>query len=89
MEKRIEFRIESVKTMILFKARAGFLSVQVRKAYLLLHFQLKREVDEFPIHKVQDFGNGRFNHFLYIEAPEDVDKQLLEWVIEAHGLVSD
>ena len=81
--------VDPVKTAIQFKAGATFLSVKVKKDCLQLEFQLRDEVDEFPIYRNVRVSKERVLHFAVLEEPEEIEGPLVDWLREAHDLIHD
>jgi hypothetical protein len=81
--------VDPVKTAIQFKAGATFLSVKVKKDCLQLEFQLRDEVDEFPIYRNVRVSKERVLHFAVLEGPEEIDGPFVGWLREAYDLIAN
>jgi len=82
-------QINPVKSSIQVKAGATFLSVRVKRDHVELEFQLSRQKEDFPVHRVVRISGKRYLHFVYIQEPEDVDETLLGWLKESYGLIAN
>jgi len=80
--------LNPVKSVIQVKAGATFLSIKPKKDFIELEFQLAKEIDQFPVHRTIRISRNRILHFLYIQGPEDINEQLLEWLRSSYLLVS-
>lgn len=80
-------QLNPVKSSIQVKAGATFLSIRAKKDHVELEFQLGRQIDDFPVHRVVRISGKRYLHFVYIQDPDDVDETLLGWLKESYGLI--
>ena len=81
-----DFQVSPVINAILFSSESTFLVVKPKNKWLDLEFVLDYEANEFPIHKTVRVSKTRFAHFVRIQRPEEVDKQLIEWIKKAYVL---
>ena len=81
--------LNPVKSVIQVKAGATFLSVKPKKDYIELEFQLGYEVKEFPVNRTVRISKNRVLHFITVDSPEDVDRQLIKWLHDSYVLVKN
>ena len=74
------------QTSIHLDNASGFAGVYTRKNYINLHFRLATKIDNPRIAKVEQLSARRFKHTVKLEAVEDVDQQLFEWLKDAYEL---
>lgn len=79
-------QISPVKSAIIFSAKSTFLAVKPKKNWLDLEFILDYEADEFPVFKIIRAGKSRYVHFIRISTPENIDRQLMDWIRQAYAL---
>ena len=72
------FSTKVVKTAIMVRTTANFLSVIPTKNSIALGFQLAYEINEFPLAKSLRMSKNRRAHKMFIDSAEDIDKQLIE-----------
>lgn len=60
-----------------------FLVIKPQKNGLILEFVLNGKYDVFPVIKIYDLGKGRYAHRLKLDAPDDINEQVISWVMEA------
>ena len=84
-----DIRRASVKNAILFASVSNFIALKPRKQWLELEFNLKREMDLFPIHKTIKITKFKYCHFLRIDCEEDITDELLGWLKEAYKVSID
>lgn len=83
-----KWTLNPVKSAILLRSTANFLSIKTKKDHVELEFQLNREEDIFPIHKIQRLSKNRVVHSLVLDHPEDINSQVLGWIRESYDLVT-
>lgn len=71
------------KTRLVFMVRVRFISVQVRKSYLLVGFLLARRVDDPRFAEITTYSPRNHVHVLRVSAPADLDAQVARWIREA------
>ncbi|MBS1774489.1 MAG: hypothetical protein JST82_16650 [Bacteroidetes bacterium] len=79
-----EVQINCSKRGIYFKNGSTFLAVIPRKLTMDVEFILPVVVNEFPIIKMLRMSKNRIAHTVKIDAPDDVDAQLLNWFKEGY-----
>lgn len=78
---------ESVKkTAIHLEKRSGFGIVHPRKDHLLLEFRTDYEIDDPRIMRTEKISSQRFEHSVKMENENDVDGQLISWLMDAYEL---
>ena len=81
-----DFQVSPVINAILFSAESTFLAIKPKSKWLELEFVLDYQADEFPIHKTIQVSKTRYAHFVRIQNPDEVDKQLIGWIKKAYEL---
>lgn len=79
-------RINSVKNAILFTAKSHFLAVKPKKGWLDIEFVLDEKIEGFPIHKTVQATKNKWAHFMRLQSVEEVDKQLIKWLMRAYEI---
>lgn len=74
------------KTSIHLDHKNGFAGVYTRRNYINLHFRTSDPIDSPRIDKVEQLSAKRFMHTVKLEAPEQVDAELLGWLLSAYNL---
>lgn len=64
-----------------------FIVLQPKKKWIDIYFWLGREETEFPIFKVVQMSKTKWSHFVRIDSPDDIDRQLLGWIAEGHQFI--
>ena len=82
-----EFKIDPVKTAILLKRKTSFAGIKVQNDYLQIHFALDKTVDEFPVYKTIKYTKNRWIHYIKLDSPDEIDHQLISWLMWAYKLV--
>ena len=82
-----EVQISPVKTSIQYRIGANFASVRITGKYLEIEFQLDHEELEFPIHKTIKISSNSVFHAVMVEDPEEINKQLVDWLQQSYRLV--
>jgi hypothetical protein len=79
--------IEVKKTSVhIVGTKGAFAGVHARKSALLLNIRSAAAIKSPRIRKVEKVSAHRFHNELLLNAPADVDKELLGWLREAHAL---
>lgn len=84
-----DIRITAAKNAVFAKAPSTFAAFKPKKKALSIEFLLREEVNEFPIEKTLRISKNRVAHSLHIESPEEVDRQLLNWLRQAYETVKE
>jgi hypothetical protein len=79
--------VSTVKNAIMLKSSGTFLAVKPKKEWLDMEFLLDEEINEFPVHKTFRISKNRVAHFMRLEKPAEVDKQLVNWIKRAYHLL--
>ncbi|PCJ89783.1 MAG: hypothetical protein COA57_01100 [Flavobacteriales bacterium] len=79
--------MEAVKSAVLLRRGSTFLALKPKKQWLDIEFMLKDKMDEFPVYKTFRLSKNRVAHYVRIESPKEVDRQLLNWLKEAYEVV--
>ena len=72
--------ISPVKSGILLKNISTFLGIKLRKDFLDIEFFLPEETNEFPVYKTFRYTKSKVVHYVRLENPIEVDKQLVGWI---------
>ena len=81
-----EVRESAKKTSIHLDHSTGFAGVYTRKNYLNLHFRTSEKIDSPRIDKIEQLSGNRFMHTIKLEAPDQIDAELLGWLKGAYDL---
>jgi hypothetical protein len=74
---------DTTRSCIYFVAVERFLVIKPQKNGLILEFVLNEKYDVFPVIKIYDLGKGRYAHRLKFDLPDDINEQIISWVMEA------
>lgn len=78
---------ESAKqTAIHLEKRSGFAVVHPRKDHFILEFRTDYEIDDPRILHMEKISAQRFEHSVKLEQENDVDGQLISWLMDAYEL---
>ncbi len=80
--------INGVKTGILLKCKANFLSVYPTSKQVTLEFQLPYFTDEFPIAFSKRISKNRVFCKVKIQTSEEFDDQIKQWIKDSYQLIS-
>ncbi|MBI4930401.1 MAG: hypothetical protein HY841_06540 [Bacteroidetes bacterium] len=78
--------VSPVKNGILLKNLSTFLGIGLKKSFLDIEFFLAEETNEFPIYKTFRYTKNKTVHYVRLENPKEVDRQLLNWLKTSYGL---
>ena len=79
----------STKSITLYgKEHRSFLVFKPKRQWMDIWFSLEREVDEFPVYKVQKYSKTRFVHYVRLEEAEDIQPVIFDWIAEAYTLTN-
>jgi len=92
LEKEVKQFGEDVKIScalkaVFAKAPSTFLAMKPKKDHLAIEFLLGEEINEFPVEKTFRVSKNRVAHFVRVQTPSEIDKQLLGWIKSAYLLV--
>ena len=76
------------KTSINLDAKSGFVGVYTRKGCLLLHIHTDFDVNDPRIEKTEKISANRYKHIVRIKNPDEIDKQIIDWLKSAYKLKS-
>jgi hypothetical protein len=88
MKRFGEVRVSSVKNCILFKSASTFLALKPKKEWVDIEFLLDQEIDEFPVHKTVRVSKNRVAHFVRLEHPREINRQLMRWLRRSFEITS-
>jgi hypothetical protein len=83
-----EVQENSSKSTINFKNGATFMVLKPKKERMELEFVLEDERKEFPVYKTFRISKNRVAHYVALEKPDEVDKQITGWLKQAYDTVS-
>lgn len=72
--------VSPVKSGILLKNISTFLGMRLKKDSLDIDFFLPEETNEFPIYKTFRYTKSKVVHYVRLENPKEVDRQLVNWM---------
>lgn len=74
--------------VIFFKTVSTFLAVKVKKDHLTVSFFLEKAEDVPPVSRFLQISKCRVVHRVPIDQPEDINKQLINWMKRSYNLIS-
>ena len=74
------------KTRIVIQGRVRFAGAVVRKNWLDASMWLKKEVNHHLLVRTEDFGSLGYGCHFRLCKPEDIDKDLIEFMKEAYAI---
>jgi hypothetical protein len=80
------FEIEPKKTSIHLKRQVAFAGVHPRRSGLVLNLRLARSLTTERLWRCEQVSRSRFHNEIRIEAPQQIDAELIEWLREAYNL---
>ena len=78
------FDITAAKQAVFLKHPSSFISIKPRKEALELEFLLNEEIKDFPIYKTLRLSKNRVAHYILLDDPAQIDKQLLNWLRQSY-----
>lgn len=88
LQELVPVRIDAVKTSINMIAKHHFGGVEVQKRALRVGFLACEKIEDERIVRSTELGPNRIGHSVRLTSPDDVDKQLLMWLVQAFELQS-
>ena len=82
-----DVKITAALKTVFAKAPSTFIAMKPRKDHLVIEFLLDDERNEFPIEKTFRVSKNRVAHFLRVQNPSEIDRQLLGWMRDAYELI--
>ena len=80
------WKVEPKGTSLHIVRNRAFLGVHYRKNGLLLNVVLDRELGSERARKQEQVSRNRYHNEILVEAPADLDDELVGWIREAHDL---
>ncbi|MCB9143734.1 MAG: hypothetical protein H6635_00065 [Anaerolineales bacterium] len=77
---------EPHKTSIHLLNQTTFAGVATRKDYLLLTIKTDRPIKSSRVTKTEQVSRNRFHLLIKLEAPKEIDVELLKWLKDAYNL---
>ena len=84
-----KFEIVPQKTRICFMTQTRFANCRTQKGGVVLSFGLPQTIDDPRIRRAKDEGSQWIVHDVLLQAPSDIDKQLLDWLKMSRKLMGD
>lgn len=81
------YDINVVQSAIFLKTKSTYVEVKTRKTHLIIMFFLGREVTDFPMSRAVRMSKNKVAHELLLQAPDDIDEQVIGWLKESYELV--
>ncbi len=81
--------VSPVKSGIYLKRVSSFLGIRLSKTWVDLDFFLPEETSEFPIYKTMRYTKSKTVHFVRLENPKEVDRQLVRWLKISYDLAGN
>jgi hypothetical protein len=79
-------RVDAVPSGINFAASSHFAGVQAQRRGLRVGFILERELDDPRMVRTEPLGPSKRAYSVRVDAPTDLDEQLVGWLAEAYAL---
>ena len=76
--------VEPVNVGILFKNRRTFAELRPKKRWVSLSFGLNRRLEHPRIARTTRTNTARTYHGINLRGPEEVDRQVLDWLTESY-----
>jgi hypothetical protein len=83
-----DIRISPVKNGIMVASASTFLAVKPKKKWVDIEFIHDTEINEHPIHKTVHYVKTKWAHFLRLDNPKDVNRQLMGWLKSAYESIN-
>ncbi len=84
-----EYREETLPPdTIFFKTKSTFLGIKVKKDQLHVEFFLDHLENVPPVSKYLQTSKHRVAHLVPVDQPENINKQLINWIKESYQLIS-
>ena len=83
-----KYKLNVVKTGILIRWEANFLSLYPTKNQVRIEFQLPYVVDEFPVSFSKRISKNRVLTKVSLSNPDEFDNQIKNWIKESYELVT-
>jgi predicted transport protein len=85
-----EFREEALPSaVIMFKTKSIFLAIRIKKDHLAVGFFLDEVENVPPVSKYIQTSKNRWAHEVLVDRPEDIDKQLINWMKRSYKLITE
>lgn len=81
-------KVSSVKTFILYSSKSIFLSLKIKREHIEIEFFANTAINEFPVFKTLQISKNRIVHSVKLDTVENIDEQLMNWIIESYELVN-
>jgi len=81
--------VSPVQNSIMLKNASTFLAIKPKKEWADIEFFLPEEVHEFPVYKTARYTKNKVVHFVRLENPKEVDKQLMRWLKISYDLAGE
>ena len=83
------FDISAARKDIYLKHPGTFLAIKPKKDELDVEFYLSALTDEFPVYKTLRTSKNRVVHYVRLDDPKQIDKQLIHWLQLSYKPVSN
>ena len=83
-----KYSFNVVKTGIMAKCDANFLSIYPTNKQVRIEFQLPYATNQFPVSFSQRISKNRVFTKVHLSEPEEVDEQIKKWIKESYELVT-
>lgn len=80
--------IEPVEVGILVKSRFTFCELRPRRDGVELSIKMSRSLQSERFHRIIRYSSKRTAYVLRLKAPQEIDRELLGWLTEAHAEAS-
>jgi hypothetical protein len=81
-----KINVSPVQSSIMLKNVSTFLNIRLMKNCVDVDFFLHEETNEFPVYKTFRYTKSKVVHYVRLEDPAEVDKQLVNWLKISYSL---
>lgn len=74
------------KTSVHLNRKTAFAGIMTRRDYLILTIKSKHDIDSPRISKREQASANRWHHEMRINAPDEVDAQIIGWLRDAYAI---
>jgi hypothetical protein len=82
------FTISAALKDIYLKQNGTFIGIHPKKDGIDMEFYLQESMDEFPVYKTLRTSKNRVVHYVQLDDPGQVDKQLIDWMHKSYKLIT-
>lgn len=80
-------QVNALNGAILLAGKSTFMAFKTRREYAEIEILSDKEINEFPVYKTFRVSASRVALFIRVQSPEEIDQQLIRWIMEAYEQV--